>query len=387
MADYLTKNRLVTAKVEVTPGTDSTPTPASDAVLVETPRANPNIEMEQTDEVTGSLDSTQPIVGGGYNEHTAVFLAKGSGAAGTAPEFTPYLQAGSMGMTTLASAVTGTAQAGATGSITLAAGAPSSNLTGFVIETTGGTGPGQTRVITAYNTTTKVATVYPNWTVTPDATTTYSVGAGNLFVPVSTGVKTLTQYLYLLNSGSGDAILKKLIGAAADLSFSIQTRQVGRFTATMRGQLVEPESVANPTGQMYDSVRPRPLRDADTFLDGAAVCFRQFTLDWGNTITMADCPGQEFGYESGRVTARAPTGRINPQLKTLAQRNVFADMLAGATKKLWLNWGEDAGNRVSIFLPAIAYTGQEDEDLDGIAAEGIPFTPTGPDGWVYILIH
>ena len=43
--------------------------------------------------------------------------------------------------------------------------------TGFVVETTSGTGSGQTRVITAYNTTSKVASVYPNWTTPPDATT------------------------------------------------------------------------------------------------------------------------------------------------------------------------------------------------------------------------
>jgi hypothetical protein len=71
-------------------------------VLVEEPRGTPNMELEQTDEVTGSLDSTQSIVGGGFMERTHRFFAKGSGAAGTAPEFAPYLQAAAMGVTTLA---------------------------------------------------------------------------------------------------------------------------------------------------------------------------------------------------------------------------------------------------------------------------------------------
>lgn len=387
MSDFLTRNRLQLAKVETTSGTDASPTPALDAVLVEEPRANPNMELEQTDEVTGSLDSAQSIVGGGYAEHTARFFAKGSGTPGTAPEFAPYLQAAALGQTILAADSTGTAQAGTTGSITLAVGGPSVDLTGFVIETTAGTGLGQTRIITAYNTTTKVASVYPDFSPTPDATTEYAVRAGNLFVPVSTALKTLTSYLYLKNSGSGDAVLKKLVGGAATLSFAVQTRQTGKFTANVRGQLADPASVSNPTGAVFDTVRPRPLRDADAYLGGAQVCFRNFTLDFGNEVVQGDCPGAEYGYDPARVVGRRITGRINPQMLTLAQRDPFADMVAGTTKKLWLNWGETLGNRVSIYLPAISYTGHEEDDLDGISADGLPFDANGFDSGAYILFY
>lgn len=385
MSDFLTRNRLVTAKVETTSGTDAVPTAADDAVLVEEPRANPNMELEQTNEATGSLDNTQSIVGGGYDEGTLRFFAKGSGTAGTAPEFDPYLKAAALGLTTLAAASAGTAQAGATGTITLAAGGPSTDLTGFVIETTGGTGPGQSRVITAYNTTTKVAAVYPDWTTTPDATTTYSVRAGNLYVPASTALKTITQYLYKKNSGSGDAILKKIVGAAANLAFAMQTRQTGKFTVTLRGQLSAPSSVSNPTGAVFDSTRPRPLRDADAFLGGSRVCFRNFSFDLGNQIVQGDCPGQEFGYDPARVVNRKITGRLNPQLVTLADRDAFADMVAGTTLKLWLSWGETIGNRVSLYFPQVVYTGQEDDDLDGISADGLPFEAVGADSSVYLL--
>lgn len=385
MSDFLTRNRLVLAKAETTSGTDAAPTPAADAVLVEEPRGNPNMELEQTDEVSGGLDRTQSIVGGGFMERTQRFFAKGSGVPGTAPEFTPYLQAAAMGLTTLAADSSGTAQAGATGSITLAAGAPATDLTGFVIETTGGTGPGQTRVITGYNTGTKQAQVYPDWTVVPDATTLYAVRAGNLFVPVSTGLKTITDYLYKKNSGTGNAILEKLVGAAANLAFAVQTRQTGKFTATLRGKLAPPADVANPVAGTFDAVRPRPLRDAGAFLGGQRVCFRNFTLDWGNDIIQADCPGEEYGYEPARVTGRKPSGRINPQLLTLSARDAFADLVAGNTQKLWLEWGEVLGNRVSLYIPALSYTGKEDDDLDGISADGLPFEANGTDSWVYLL--
>lgn len=81
----------------------------------------------------------------------------------------------------------GTAQAGSVSTLTLASGA--SGTDSFYVNKrlwlTGGTGSGQGyRLITAYNGTTKVATVSPNFLLaTPDNTTTYEVrDAGRVFV-------------------------------------------------------------------------------------------------------------------------------------------------------------------------------------------------------------
>lgn len=70
-----------------------------------------------------------------------------------------------------------TAQAGAAGSITLDASA--SAVTDFyknqAIVITSGTGVGQIRFVSAYNGTTKVATVNENWATTPDNTSVFKV--------------------------------------------------------------------------------------------------------------------------------------------------------------------------------------------------------------------
>lgn len=70
----------------------------------------------------------------------------------------------------------GTAQAGAAGTITLAAGASAVDdfYNGCIVLLKSNTGVGQARVITDYNSTSKVATIEPNWTQ-PDDTTTYDV--------------------------------------------------------------------------------------------------------------------------------------------------------------------------------------------------------------------
>ncbi len=70
----------------------------------------------------------------------------------------------------------GTLQAGTSTTVTLKATASATNdvYNGMYVNITGGTGSGQTRLIVDYNGTTKVATVYEAFTVTPDGTSTYT---------------------------------------------------------------------------------------------------------------------------------------------------------------------------------------------------------------------
>jgi len=72
---------------------------------------------------------------------------------------------------------TGTAQAGAAGTITLDASASSTDDTynGSVCIINGGTGVGQCRAIVDYDGSTKVATITPNWTTSPDNTSTFEI--------------------------------------------------------------------------------------------------------------------------------------------------------------------------------------------------------------------
>lgn len=72
----------------------------------------------------------------------------------------------------------GTAQAGDTETITLKVGAPAFDLAGKIVYIRTGTGTGQVRVITEYDTDTKVATVHRDWSIEPDNTSVYEVLEG-----------------------------------------------------------------------------------------------------------------------------------------------------------------------------------------------------------------
>jgi hypothetical protein len=67
----------------------------------------------------------------------------------------------------------GTVQAASSSTVTLTTSAATGQLVGSVVYIASGTGAGQLRTITAWNGSTKVATVSPNWSTTPDGTSTY----------------------------------------------------------------------------------------------------------------------------------------------------------------------------------------------------------------------
>ncbi|HND25060.1 MAG TPA: hypothetical protein PK229_12125 [Rhodocyclaceae bacterium] len=119
--------------------------------------------------VTGSVGSVSGNVGGNVTGSVGSIASGGITRASFAAD------------TGLQAVRSNTAQAGAAGTVTLDASASGTTdfYVGCLVYLTGGTGVGQARVVTAYNGTTKVATITPNWATNPDATSTFAVLAGD----------------------------------------------------------------------------------------------------------------------------------------------------------------------------------------------------------------
>jgi hypothetical protein len=112
----------------------------------------------------------------------------------------------------LVAKATGTAAAGANGSITLAS--ATGVRAGMIVRTDDHTGAGQARVITAFDTGTKVASVAPNWETNPDNTTDYTVG-----LPVALSVA--SEQLDVLLSTRGTSTYAG--GAVASVTAPVET--------------------------------------------------------------------------------------------------------------------------------------------------------------------
>ena len=95
----------------------------------------------------------------------------------------------------------GTAQAGASSTITLtsSASAIDDRYNNFTITITGGTGSGQSKLITDYVGSTKIATISGTWAITPNNTSVYSIACYNESKTV-TGLSINSFYVNYLNS-------------------------------------------------------------------------------------------------------------------------------------------------------------------------------------------
>lgn len=394
MVSFRHRNRQYALKIETTPGTDASPAAAADAIALMPADFQPNFEAEDTSrEVTGGLDAAAPIPAGGYQSFPWSTYLRGNATPGSAaPKVGRLLRAGGFAETLLAADATGTAQAGATGSITLAAGASAVDnaYKGMVIETTAGTGSGQKRVITAYVGATKVASVYPNWTTVPDATTVYAVKACALYRPVSTGLEAVSFYQWEKHSdGVSNAILTKLVGAMTTLSLELAVRRAAMLTGSLRGLCPgAPTDVAAPAAPAADTLAPPLFQAADAWLGANAVKFNAFSLASNAQVEQFDNPAAAFGYDEADLLARSFSGRLAPNRTSMATRNAMQEFLDGTQQKCWLRWGATAGSRVSLYMPALQHARpSQPGEQRGYSIEQMDFRLVGVDDAAWVAVY
>jgi len=176
------------------------------------------------------------------------------------------------GLTALAG---GTAQGGTAATIQLAAGETfaDSEPNGNIIKITGGTGNGQSRIIISYVGATDTATVSPNWTTTPDATSVYEMVNGSVNIAavsnVAEDLATATELAVV--DANVDAIL-------------LDTAEIGIAGAGLTNINLPNQTmdiVGNITGNLSGSVGSLTLNNDKT---GYSISGTKTTLDALNDI-------------------------------------------------------------------------------------------------------
>lgn len=386
MVEFRSRAQILAAKIQTTIGTEVTPSVSTDAVVARLPIAvRAPFETLDTDYVTGTMSFGPPIIGGGYAEIDVPMNLRGKGNA----DLDTLLRACGFSATTLASAATGTASAGASLSITLAAGSSSVDgaYVGMPLRITAGTGAGGTWLVSNYVGSTKVATLI-GAAVTPDNTSVYSIDANVLYKPVSIGNELVTMHHYQRSSlTSGTSHRFKLFDGAGNFKLAIKPRQLPQIDFTVRGKLSAiPDDTADPGNATFPTGLPVPVMAAQTYLGGAAMRFNDFSFDLGADMQMFADPGSAFGYDGGAIVSRKPSGSIEPDLTRNSTRNAFSQWLANTDQTLWMAWGATALSRVSLYMPAVRYTGNERGDAAGFVTEKLPFRAYGPDNEILICL-
>ena len=371
----LQRKRVILAKVETTYGVDPTPTGAANAILVR------NLNVTPQDADFSDRNLVRPYIGRSEQLPAAIRAMvdfevemAGSGTAGVAPGYGPLLRACGFSENALVAAVTGAAQGGAASTITLAASGTSSVdgfYVGMPIRITAGTGSGSSGVITAYNGTSKVATVATPWAVAPAAASTYSIDANTAYKPVSTGFESVTVYFNV------DGVLHKLTGARGTVSLSLSVKQIPVYKFNFTGIYNTVVDAAAPIA-VYSFQTPLTVTNVNTTpfsLQGYAAVMSDLSLDVSNAVVHRTLVG---GSEAVLITDREPQGSVTIEATTVAQKDWWTIAKNATLGLLDVTHGITSGNKVRITSGTVQLTKPQYSDMDGVTMlqMGANFVPS-----------
>jgi hypothetical protein len=367
----LSRKRLILAKTESPYGTDASPS-GTDAILVRdlsiTPLQSDVVDREL---IRPYLGASEQLLANTRVEVTFQVEMAGSGTGGTAPAFGRVVQACGFSQTITAAAITGTAQAGAAGSITLASGSSATTnvYVGMVITITGGTGEGESGVITAYNGSTKVATVQKTTaTFTPNGTSVYSIAANVGYKPVSETFSSVTIFYNI------DGVLHKVTGCRGTFTLNGAVGEIPTISFTMTGIYNSPTDTAAPSVTYSNQATPQVFKNGNTTnfqLLGYSGCLQSVELDIGNEVIYRELVGCS---KEVLITNRAVTGTVVLEAPTIAQKDYFTAALGDVLGNLSFKHGQTLGNVVTLNSATVDIGDVTYEDQDGIHMLSIPVT-------------
>lgn len=358
------RKKAILVKIEPVYGTDSVPTGGANAVEVRNLSIVPmkNKTVEQNIEQAFMGNQQEIVVG---TEVTVQFdvAITGSGAAGTAPAYGPMNRACGRSETALAVAVTGTATAGGADSITLAAGASAVDdaYKHLTIRITGGTGSGQTRLISGYAGATKVATVREAWTTPTDATSVYSIDAQVVYAPISSVFESATIYVNI------DGVLHKLLGVRGDRDLKLNGAGLPLYTYKYTGLYGGVTDVPLPVLTMSAWKVPLAVNNVNTgafSIAGFVTNLYGLEITGGNQVVHRD---DIIGEEDVIITDRKSTGSITIQAPMQAEKDFYALVQAATIVPITVTHGTAAGEKVKLDLLA-QLKDPTYEDKNGITA-------------------
>ncbi len=379
-----TRNAVLLAKIEPTEGQDAAPSASTDAVLVENPQINFNPNLIETDEVTGSLDGAGPYVGGMTAEVTFDVLLKGSGSAGSVPEYGDLLKACGWAETITAAAIPAAPEAcAAGGSTTTAVLGTSASSTdqiyrGMPIDFTGT--PAGSAFVSDYAGGSKTATLTDTLSGSTSVSTNYQIPANVLYAPASVSISSLTIYLYL------DGLLYKLVGCRGSFNLTLTSGGVGRLSFTFQGLYLSKADAAVPAAT-YDATRPAPFKNGTMLVNRLAAALESLTVDLGNEQSFPENPNALEGFDASIIVRRNLTGSMNPLETLIATRDIMADFRAGTQRIIHARYGATAGNRVGATIPAALYTNQSPGNRSGLATVEVPFSAVGQDAGGFLCLY
>ena len=373
----------VAAKIETVPGTDAIGgTPAAADWIASEMEVQFDPTIIELPELTGSLDKASSVVGGLKPRLRLRMPLRGSGTAGTAPDFGKLMRCSTFAELVTAAAIGAPTAATAGTTTTVTAATPFGTtaqqyrgmpliVTGIAAGTTGIVDYTAARVITTGDT----------------AGTAYTIGSllqipiNVLYSPTSdeSVYKTATIYFY------ADGLLWTFTGALGTPSLELTTGGIGFVSFEMRAQFASKSATAVPAGAAA-VLRPTPPRfvGGKCQLNKALAQVRTLTINAGVNVILPDDPESAEGYGAALPIERDVAGNLDPYMNTTNSVALFNAFRTGTPMSLMAIIGSTPGNRFVAIVPNAKAIGMDPGARDGLGQHGVSFQADGADSAFYL---
>jgi hypothetical protein len=202
---------------------------------------------------------------------------------------------------------------------------------------------------------------------------TVSAGSSVVYLPSSNNQKSLTLYIYDLDSTS--TVLHKILGCVGSLSLKLVAGNIAVLTASLKGLYSAPTDAAFPGTPVYEASTP-PLIESAAFAINAisSLIVKEVSIDMANEIVQRDDVSSSNGIKGFQVAGRKPKGQFNPEATQIATYDPYTDWNGSTPRALTIQIGSVAGNKILITAPAVVLDEVKDADQSGVLAKDLPIT-------------
>jgi len=374
----------VAAKVETTPGVDAIGgTPAAADWIASEMEVQFDPTIIELPELTGSLDKAASVVGGLKPRLRMRMPLRGSGTAGTAPDFGKLLRC-----CTFSELVT----AAAIGSPTVAAAAGTTTTTtaGAVFAATAQQYRGMPLLLSGDQSTVtgivdytaaRIATIGETRPAAMTVATLLQIPINVLYSPTSdeSVYKTTTLYFY------ADGIQWIFTGAVGSPTLELSTGGIGFISFEMRAQFAAKNIVTVPAGATA-VLPPTPPRfvAGKSQLNKLPARLKTLTINAGVNVILPDDPESAEGYGPALPIERDVAGTLDPYIDTTTSQGLFNNFRNGTAMSLMAIIGATPGNRFVAMVPNAKAIAMDPGARDGLGQHGVNFQGDGADSTFYL---
>jgi hypothetical protein len=386
MPTYVRKrNAIVAVKQETTAGTDiwnaGAPATATDYM-----RADAAISFNQSQvanpEMIGSLDDAPPIAAGTKGTVTLTCMARGSGAAGTAPKWGKLMPCCSYKETTVTAISATVLTAGTATTATLGVGYVATNSLYQGAPITLAVNPVTPVTTWVLDNTALVASLSSTFAPVLSTATTAAIPQHIKYTPTSDQslIKTCSILVCI------DGAAWRFVGMQGSWTLDVPTGGAGTLKFTMVGIFVGMETFTFPTGFVVDTGQPPIFIGGQCRLDRNVVRVSKMSFDAGVTVIQPENPEATLGFDPSIITQRDCKGSLDPLMSITETVGRMTNFTNGSVTGFAATLGTTAGNRIGVVCPGIMYTGNTPTDRNNLMAETLPFQATVADAGL-ILVH